>query len=77
MEFKTSPTQGADPHLLVFLNMREVQRLAGGKSRSTIWRWSKDSSNKFPAPVKIGANSIGWAEEDIIAWRNSLMDREV
>lgn len=58
------------------LGMKEVQSITGGKSRSTIWRWAKDSSNKFPAPIKISGHSVAWPEESIIAWRESLMSRE-
>ena len=65
---------GAQPFLRL-LGVREVQLIIG-RSRSTVWRWSKDSSNSFPAPVKISGHSVAWPEESIIAWRESLMSRE-
>ena len=58
-----------------FLNIREVQSVIGGKSRSTLYRWI--ASGQFPRSVKIGGNSVAWPEESIIAWRESLMSQEV
>ena len=37
-----------------------------GKSRVQIWRDVK--AKKFPAPVDLGPNSIGWFEDEIDAW---------
>ena len=37
-----------------------------GISRVTCWRWSK--SNQFPKPKKIGPNSVGWLQSEIVAW---------
>ena len=75
MQNLQNPNAGTQ-HLLRLFNMREVQAIAGGKSRSTIWRWVNDPSNSFPAPVKISGHSIAWPEESIIAWRDSVISQE-
>ena len=46
-----------------FYSLREVQRMTGGKSRSTIYRWSRNGI--LPPPRKIGPNSIGWLQSDL------------
>lgn len=38
-------------------------------SRTTLWRKQKDG--KFPAPIRLGSNSIGWRESQIEAWLDS------
>ena len=35
-------------------------------TRVTIWRAIRD--NKFPAPIQLGPNSVGWFEDEIDAW---------
>jgi len=35
-------------------------------SRPTIWR--KERVGEFPARRKLGPNSVGWSEEEIIKW---------
>jgi prophage regulatory protein len=37
-----------------------------GKSRVQIWRDVK--AGRFPAPVQLGPNSVGWYEDEIDAW---------
>ena len=37
-----------------------------GKGR--VQRWRDIKAGKFPAPVEIGANRIGWFEDEIDAW---------
>ena len=37
-----------------------------GKSRVQIWRDVR--ANKFPAPVSLGPNSIGWYEDEVERW---------
>ena len=46
----------------------DIQELTG-KSRSTIWRWVR--SGQFPAPIKIGANSVAWTKEQYCSWLES------
>jgi len=53
---------GIDP----FLSQREVQKIAGGKSRVTLWRWVR--LGIFPSPVQIGPNSIGWRSSAVQEW---------
>jgi prophage regulatory protein len=35
-------------------------------SRPTLWRWVR--AGTFPAPIRLGANSIAWRAEDILDW---------
>ena len=37
-----------------------------GKGR--VQRWRDIKAGKFPVPVEIGANRIGWFEDEIDAW---------
>ena len=37
-----------------------------GKGR--VQRWRDIKAGKFPAPVEIGTNRIGWFEDEIDAW---------
>ncbi len=51
--------------------MRKVLRIPEvlnkvGLSRSTIWRKVRDG--KFPPPVLLGGNSIGWFNHEIEEW---------
>jgi prophage regulatory protein len=48
---------------------KEIMGLTGIKSRSTIWRRVKDKS--FPAPIRIGENSLRWRGTDIRDWLES------
>lgn len=41
-----------------------------GLSRTTIWR--KIRAGDFPAPKRLGPNSIGWPESVITEWLKSL-----
>lgn len=41
-----------------------------GKSRTTLWRDVR--AGRFPAPLKVGANRIGWLESEISKWQKSL-----
>jgi len=42
-----------------------------GYSRVQIYRKSRDPKDDFPAPVQLGANKIGWYEEEIHEWEKS------
>lgn len=35
-------------------------------SRATLWRWAKNGN--FPAPVKLGRNSVGWRASEVSEW---------
>ena len=52
------------------LRFREVCRMIG-LSRTTLWRKVRDG--EFRAPVRLGANSIGWRRSAVEGW---LSDRE-
>lgn len=40
-----------------------------GKSGVTIWRDEK--AGRFPKRVRIGSNSMGWFEDEILEWLES------
>lgn len=48
-----------------FLSVDEISA-ATGKSRVTIWRWTRDGL--FPIPVRIGPNSTAWRHSDYLDW---------
>lgn len=52
------------------LTIKQVQEIIG-KSRSTINRWVNQKS--FPAPVKIGPNSIAWSTDAVSNWINEKL----
>lgn len=35
-------------------------------SRMTLTRWRKEG--KFPEPIALGPNAVGWREADVEAW---------
>ena len=47
------------------LRRREVERRVG-HSRSTIYNWV--SERKFPAPIRLGARTVGWVEAEVNEW---------
>jgi prophage regulatory protein len=54
--------------------IRRILRLpqvedATGESRSTIYK--RISEGEFPKPVKLGAKSVGWVEDEIAAYNES------
>lgn len=46
-----------------------------GVSRSTIYDWMNEKSPRFdptfPRPIKLGSNSIGWLEHQVVEWIES------
>ena len=40
-----------------------------GLGRATIYRRIRESS--FPKPIRLGGNSAGWIEAEVLAWLNS------
>ena len=50
------------------LNRREVEEITGF-SCSSIYRKMREGS--FPVPIKIGARSVRWQEQDIDRWLSS------
>lgn len=49
------------------LRTKEVVGLTG-ISRVTLWRWEK--AGHFPARLRLGANSVGWLEDEVRGWLN-------
>lgn len=47
------------------LRGEEVYRMLG-VDESTVYRWRR--AGKFPQPVRLGRNSIGWPESEIRDW---------
>lgn len=58
-------------HALNNLNLISAKQMSllTGKSRSTVYRWVRAKS--FPAPLKIGINSIAWTQEQYLEWLES------
>ena len=50
------------------LRPREVCQTIG-LSRTTLWR--KQTAGDFPAPVRLGPNSIGWRDSTVQEWLDS------
>ncbi|WP_353935281.1 AlpA family phage regulatory protein [uncultured Pseudomonas sp.] len=40
-----------------------------GVSRSTLWRWCRDS--EFPSPISLGTRRIAWRAAEVQAWIDS------
>ncbi len=53
------------PAIPVLLRQREVLAILR-VSRPTLWEWR--SKGLFPAPIKLGPNTIAWREADVRAW---------
>jgi len=51
------------------LRPKDVQRMSG-LSRTTIWRL--EQRGLFPLRRQLGARIVGWREEDVSAWLESL-----
>jgi prophage regulatory protein len=50
------------------LRIRQVLELTG-LSRMTIYRMEREG--RFPNRRRLGANSIAWLDEDVLAWMSS------
>lgn len=53
------------PSALTILRRKQVETRIG-LSRSTIYERIK--AGTFPAPISLGAKSVGWIESEIEAW---------
>ena len=60
---------GVQPLPCLF-NIKQIQSLVGGKSKSTIYRWIQ--SGIFPEPIKVCGSSL-WTEESILLWREAAI----
>jgi len=46
-----------------------------GLSDPTIWRMEK--AGKFPRRIKLGGNSVGWFESEVLTWlKNKAAERQ-
>ena len=50
---------------MTILRTAEVIRLIR-LSRTTLWRLERNGT--FPTRIRLGANSVGWLEEEVLAW---------
>ncbi len=50
------------------IDSKEVQRRV---PRSRVQRWRDIKAGKFPAPVEVGPNKLGWFEDEVDAWMAS------
>jgi prophage regulatory protein len=50
------------------LRLPQVEEVTGD-SRSTIYK--RISEGEFPKPVKLGAKSVGWVEEEVAAYNEA------
>ncbi len=44
-----------------------------GKSRVQLWRWIR--AGRFPAPIVLGPNSVGFRLDDILEWEANLQTK--
>jgi predicted DNA-binding transcriptional regulator AlpA len=51
------------------ISLKEVRARTGNRSRVQIWRDVR--AGKFPAPVEVGPNQIGWFDDEIDVWQAS------
>jgi prophage regulatory protein len=54
---------------LRILSLNDLRELGISYSRVHIYRLVK--ARKFPAPIKVGQNRIGWVESEIDEWLNA------
>ncbi len=54
------------------LTSDDVQNLTGIKSRVTLWRKSRDESDDFPKPYRIGNHFTRWKLSEIEQWIDQL-----
>lgn len=58
-------THDIAPNPARVLRLPEVQRVTG-MSGTTIWR--ETHAGRFPLPLRLSPNCIGWPEAEIAAW---------
>lgn len=57
----------------VLLTQREVLRMTGFRSRTSIYRRTR--AGTFPAPLVLGNGAIRWRQSDLMAWIETLPKR--
>jgi predicted DNA-binding transcriptional regulator AlpA len=53
------------------IRAKQIKSLTG-LSVPTIHRRSRQAGDDFPSAIRLSPYSIGWYEDEIIAWRNAL-----
>ena len=51
------------------LRETDVHRLTG-VSRVSRWRWEREG--RFPQRIRLGERAVGWREDEILQWLQSL-----
>lgn len=62
-------------HPLMILRFDDLLKLNLFRNRVTLARWIK--AGRFPAPIQLGPNSVGWRARDVQEWldcRAAVMD---
>ena len=62
-------------HPLLVLRFDDLQKLNLFRNRVTLRRWIE--AGHFPAPIRLGPNSVGWRARDVQEWldrRAAVMD---
>lgn len=54
------------------LSSKEVQEITGIRSRSTLWKKSRNTSDNFPMPYKDGSKFTRWKMSEVQAWIDTL-----
>ncbi len=52
-----------------FYGRKQIREITGGKSDSTVWRWER--AGLFPRRRQLGPNSVGWKQDEVLAWVDS------
>jgi prophage regulatory protein len=60
-----------EPAPLRILRVRDL-RAKVGLPLSTLYRWM--SEGRFPKPVKLGPNFVGWPEHEVEVWLQGKID---
>jgi prophage regulatory protein len=56
------------PNLTPFLRLPEVLAIVK-VSRITLWQWRR--AGQFPAPIRLGPNTIAWRASDVEKWAST------
>lgn len=54
------------------LSAKDVQEITGIKSRSTLWRKSRDVKDQFPMPYSQGTCFTRWKLSEVEEWIDNL-----
>lgn len=52
------------------ITVKEVLKMTGYKSRTTLWRRVK--AGQFPKPIALSAQATRWKRNEVEAWINNL-----